>query len=326
MKHWHGQRDSPAGTTQDVDDREGDPPSPKAARIVLHGAAHLALWAGLYVTSAVVFIAQLTGWDTTVPLRARLLAAAFALCTASGVYLLDRVKLCDRWLDPADAQAHPERFKFLSLRTVWVRSWMTVLLIAATWLGRSLHPWAFAVPPLAAAGVIVYAGRPRNKRPRVKDVLVLKNVYVAIGIAGFAVMVALIAAHPDMDLPSLENLVKQQACPMALAAILLAVRVFADAVLCDLDDEDADRAHGTSTLPTSLGRQHAWNIALFIRLGLAAALIVLPVFSLHTRWAWATVTVVSSLGLRIIKPIAVRDWVDARFAGESVLVTALLYW
>jgi 4-hydroxybenzoate polyprenyltransferase len=286
--------------------------------------AHLALWAGFYITGAVVFIAQLTGLDANVPLRTRGVVGAFAFCTAMAVYLLDRVKLRDRWLDPADAQAHPDRFAFLSRHAAYVRVLALSLLAVAGALGTLLRFWGAVIPILAVLGVLLYAGRPRQGRPRPKDIILLKNAYVAAGITGFAALVLMISFPPGDGAGALTTPVHRAAVPLLLACAFLGARVFADAVVCDLDDEDSDRRHGTGTLPTHLGRSRAWNIAMVTRLVSAAMLTVVPVFPWHARLAWAGVTIVSSVALRVADPIRVRDWVDARLPVEAIIVAGVL--
>lgn len=289
----------------------------------LHAAAHLAVWAGLYVAGAVVCFAQISGIDAQVAPAVRLRAAAFAFCTAMAVYLLDRVKLANAWLDPADAQAHPDRFQFLARHARGVRATIALLLAAATWLGSGLAPWVIPLPLLACAGVLLYAARPRTGRARPKDIILLKNGYVAAGITGFAAIVALAAAGGDAG-GSMSAIVTTHAAPLTLSCIHLAARVWADAALCDLDDEQSDRDHGTHTLPTRFGRRRAWDIALAVRLGLAAALALTPILHLDARLAWAGVTVISSLALRLAAPARVRDWVDARLPMEAAVVTLIL--
>ena len=100
--------------------------------------------------------------------------------------------------------------------------------------------------------------------------------------------------------------------------------MFADAALCDLDDEEADRRHGTGTLSTHLGRTRAWNTALTLRLCIAIALVLIPALPANARLAWAAVTVASSVSLRLAAPTRVRDWVDARLPIEAALVAVIL--
>ncbi len=44
------------------------------------------------------------------------------------------------------------------------------------------------------------------------------------------------------------------------------------------------------------------------------------------RLGWAAVTIVSSVGLRLISPARLRDWVDVRVALEAAVVAAVLAW
>jgi 4-hydroxybenzoate polyprenyltransferase len=111
---------------------------------------------------------------------------------------------------------------------------------------------------------------------------------------------------------------------VAGAAGLLFVRVLADAALCDLDDESADRAHRTGTLPVWLGRYPAWNAAMGLRLASAAGLLIPYGGPVRARVLWAAVTVASSVALRAWRPARVRDVVDTRFALEALVVTAAL--
>lgn len=304
--------------------RGGWPYDPPVVRGALHAASHLAVWAGLYVVGALVFLAQVSGIDGGAAAGARVRAAAFAFCTAAGVYLLDRVKLRDAWLDPADAEAHPERFAFLSRRSRLVRALIVALLALAVWTGESLSVWGALAPALAAAGVLVYAGRPRRAHPRPKDLVFLKNGYVALGITGFSVVVACAAASPHASVGAMRDFMAAHWTTLAIASALLLVRVAVDASLCDLDDEDSDRRHGTGTLPTHVGRTKAWNIAAAVRLGVAAALAVIPALPAPERFAWAGATALSTLALRAAAPARVRDWVDASFALEAAVVTGVV--
>lgn len=287
-----------------------------AGAIVLAAFSDAAVWAGLYVIGAVVCLAQVAGVDALIRPRIKIAAGAFAFCTAAGVYLLDRVKLRDDWLDPADAQAHPRRFAFIAGHARSVRRVMLSLLIAAAWMGAEAAAWGAIVPAVAAAGVLIYAGRPRGGRPRPKDIVLVKNLYVAVGITGFAVMVALAAVRPGAGLAAMRHIAAAHAGPLLLASVFLVARVLADAVLCDLDDEEADRRFGTETLPIHLGRKRAWNFAFNVRVCAAGALILIPALPPWARVGWAAVTVASSITLRLASPARLRDWVDARFAVE----------
>ena len=149
----------------------------------------------------------------------------------------------------------------------------------------------------------------------------MKNAYVSGGITGFAAIAAIAAACPAINLRTLCDLAVGHALATGAAAALLAARVFADAILCDLDDAAADSAHGTSTLPVRLGRPIAWNVATSIRLTSAIALAALPQLPFAARISWAIVTAISSVLPRILKPARMRDWIDARLPLEAVAVS-----
>lgn len=285
-----------------------------------------AVLAGLYVTGAAAFCAQVSGLDVLMPTKLIGLAAGTVFCTTVAVYLLDRVKLRDPWLDPADAQSHPRRHTFVLHHTRLLRIACLLLLITAGSLGSLLMPLGWAIPLAAVAGVLVYAGRPRAARPRPKDILLVKNSYVAVGIAGFVALVTVAAATPAVTFAGMRDTVAANAVPLLIASAHLALRVLADAVLCDLDDEHADRRFNTRTLPVQVGRALAWNTAFSIRLGSAATLAALPVLPLWPRLGWAIVTVVSSILLRVAAPSRLRDWVDGRLAIEAALVGCALMW
>jgi len=197
----------------------------------------LAFWAAVYVTACVVCAAQLLG------VAHRLTAAAllYAWSTALLAYLLDRVKACDAWMDPADRLAHPERYAFLhSYRHAarWIMLGAAVVSLRTGWM---LHPIAAAGTAATVLGVLAYAGKPRTAGavPRVKDRFILKNLFVGAGIAGFAVLMAHLAAADRADGRGAESVTylveRLAAAPLvpALTFAYLTLRVYADAVLCD---------------------------------------------------------------------------------------------
>lgn len=286
--------------------------------------SHLAVWAGVYVAASVACFAQIAGLAHLLPPRTWTLALVYAFCTAAAVYLLDRIKLADRWLDPADRSSHPARFEFLTRRRAVVRALILTLLLLGAAAGAVVTPLAPILSLAACVGVTLYAGRPRRARPRPKDLLLVKNASVAGGIGAFAILVTLAGAGP-LTPEAIRGLLRSSLAPLAFSAAHLFARVWADAALCDLDDEAADRAFGTGTLATHFGRRRAWNTALALRLALAAALALVPVGPGEWRLAWALITVVSSVGLRIAAPARVRDWVDARFGAEAVAAAILAH-
>lgn len=288
--------------------------------------SHLALWPGLYIVSAVVYVANLAppagdGATTAVHEHAKWWwCLLFTFLTGVGTYLLDRVKLRDAWLDPADEHAHPSRYAFIAKHSSAVRVGALACLLGATTIAwfQASQRWLLAIPLASALGVVAYAAKPRRIRPRLKDLLVLKNAYVAGGIAAFAGVVVWCWFHAGVSALA-------SAWPsFAFAGLTLIVRVFADAVLCDLDDEAADRRFGTQTFPTTLGYRSAWNGAMALRLCVALALVLTPIGDRRMRLAWAIATAASSLALRVFRPARVRDWVDARFAIEGLAVMLAL--
>ncbi|MCC6228450.1 MAG: UbiA family prenyltransferase [Phycisphaerales bacterium] len=293
--------------------------------------AHLALFAAVYVAAAVVCAAQLSGAQAALTPGVLL----YAWSTALLAYLLDRVKLRDAWLDPADRAAHPARFAFLFAHRRAARLLMAgagVLSLVSGWM---LHP-ATPIPIAAAgtvvtiAGVLLYAGRPRplHGGPRVKDRFVVKNLFVGAGVAGFAVLVVgLAAARPGgaggNDAATASDLISRLPRPpllLVLVFVYLTLRIYADAVLCDIDDEVSDRVHGTRTLPTRFGGDRAWDIAMWLRLALAASLLCWPVGPFAARAAWAGFSAAGTIALRWWRPAKIRDLVDARFGVEAACV------
>jgi 4-hydroxybenzoate polyprenyltransferase len=296
--------------------------------------AHLAVWAALYTTGAVACFSQLRG------LGLHPLTLLYSWCTALCVYLLDRVKLRDVWLDPADRAAHPARFHFLAARSGLVRVLAAASGLAAVAVGLSIHPLLALLVPLSCIGVLVYAARPRAQHgmPRPKDIFIVKNIITAGAIASFAAMVAIVgevakpgliggaSSDPSALLGAAAEFVAAHRNVLILAFLHLIGRVFADAVICDLDDEASDRAHRTATLPTAFGRRDAWLIASGLRLVLAAWLLCWPTDSgpALPRTLWAAVTVATTVGLRAWNPPRVREAVDLRLALEVLVVAALL--
>lgn len=265
---------------------------------------------------------------------------AFAWSTAVFAYLLDRVKLRDAWLDPADPVAHPRRYGFLLRHRNAVRGLMATMALVSAATGLAVHPLAPLATLATAMGVLAYAGWPRRRgaaravdqsrwqHGRAKDVFVLKNLFVGAGIAGFAMVLVGLDAVRERSvtetLPAAVEWAQGRWLLLILVASHLLLRVFADAVLCDIDDEAADREHDTQTLPTRIGGNAAWLIAMYVRLGLAASLLMWPVGDWRARVAWAVVTAVSTIGLRVWRPRHLRDVVDVRFAVEAGAVWAVL--
>lgn len=292
---------------------------------MLSRAGHVGLWAGLYVAAALVCLAQLAGlWAPGMP--GRTWAILFVLFTAVGAYSLDRVKLRDRWMDPADALAQPERYQFLSRHSRAVRAFALAFLAGGGAAGLGVTHWAPVASLLALVGVALYAPRPRGEAPRLKDILWIKNAYVALGIMGFTGLVAVATASRSDGPAAWLDTLRTHAAAIACAAALVFARVWIDAAICDLDDEHADRAHGTATLPTTLGGPRTWILTGLLRPVLAFATFACPWLPAHPRFAWALAVLLGSLLLRVGgRPQRVRDLVDVRLAVEAVCVAIALY-
>ncbi|HMN42411.1 MAG TPA: hypothetical protein PKE29_16335, partial [Phycisphaerales bacterium] len=149
---------------------------------MLRGLGHFGVFAGLYVAAAAVMFWQMAGVGNEVlPPWAAVCAVGMI---ASGVYALDRVKIRDSWMDPADRAAQPERYAFIAGHSRAVRVAGALCIVAGSLVGLGVSVWSPVAGALAAAGVLAYAPRGRGRARRLKDVAGIKNLYVAGGIAG----------------------------------------------------------------------------------------------------------------------------------------------
>ncbi|MFO0833563.1 MAG: hypothetical protein U0638_01220 [Phycisphaerales bacterium] len=289
---------------------------------VIDAIGHVGAWAGAYCAAATACFVQLAGLGDTpdVPLLLSVFLAA------TGAYAIDRVKLRDAWIDPADIEAQPERYAFLRTHARSVRFSALLAIAMAGVIGLSISAWAPLASVMAAAGVIVYAPRPRTHRSRVKDVPWLKNLYVAAGISVFAALAGL-AAHTRHEVRSIVALLTALAAPGVIATLtILMARVLVDAALCDLDDEASDARHGTRTFVTLLGPQRLWMLSGLIRLGLIGLTLAAWPCPWRARLVWGGAMIAGTLAVRVRRPRELRDVVDVRFAGEAVLATLAFRW
>lgn len=263
---------------------------------------HLALWPGLYVAAAALMLARLAG--VSLPMFSIIILAL----ASAAAFTLDRVKLTKAHHDPADAHAQPARYAFL-------RAWDTpVRLGALATIGLGIAASLVAGSPSVALAiltltvlVVIYA-TPTGRRRRIKDVLLVKNASVGMGIAGAATL----AAGTLSPAPVL-----------ALVAIATA-----DAMLCDLDDIEADRAAGTATIPARLGPSAALAIASALHVA-ALVLLIVPIETLVLDRAVSLARAVSIAVVLIAPALAcralgapVRDIVDARLLLAALLLPA----
>jgi 4-hydroxybenzoate polyprenyltransferase len=281
-------------------------------------ADHLALFAGLDPAGALLAAAQIGG--RAHPFPALPLACAWA--TGSSVYLLDRVKLADRFLDRADLAAKPDRFAWIRAHARAVRLFGALLALTALILAALVHPAAAVLVLAGHAAVVAYAHRSADpaRRARPKDILVLKNALVGAGIAFFAV--ALLALASTGASP---GLVPDLLTPAAVADLLvpfvfLSLSITADAALSDIDDVPTDRPFGTRTLPAAAGPRATILAFLLTNIVAGAALAAWAALTdsppgRGLLYAWAALAPLTALGFALPKPRlarSLRPLIDAR--------------
>ena len=260
-------------------------------------AGHLAVWLGLYCAAAYV-AAVLVLHRAVIPAA---LAAAF--CAGVGLYLFDRVKVLDRWLEPADPMAQPGRFAFLLKHRRLVRAVAWSVLAAGAVAVAAIDARNLVLPPIGLAGILAYSRvRPGGVRP--KDVLGVKNLLPGLAIGGLGVILAWQSPGGAPASPGTW---------WFLTGGLVLV-ITADAALCDLDDAEADAAHGTSTVTTLLGRRWTWAIALAAHAVAGAGLVVAGALQgrLREPGLLAGTNLAATLILCGTRPGSVRDLIDLK--------------
>jgi 4-hydroxybenzoate polyprenyltransferase len=278
---------------------------PGPASVVL-AAGHLAVWLGLYFAGA--YIGAVLVLDR--PVLSAAVVASF--CAGVGLYLLDRVKVRDAWLDPADRMAQPGRFAFLLARRGRVRAVAWSLLAVGSVAAMTIDRRNLVLPVLGVIGIISYSRmRPGGVRP--KDVLGLKNLLPGAAIGGLA----LVLAWQTPGAPA----------PVAAWAWLaggLTLLITADAALCDLDDAAADAAHGTRTVTTRLGRRWTWAIALAAHALAGAALVAAGVLIERVREPalLGGVNLAATVVLCSTRPGSVRDLIDLKLPAVVAIAWA----
>lgn len=271
------------------------PGRPGPASVVL-AAGHLAVWLGLYFAAA--YIGAVLVLDR--PVLSAAVVASF--CAGVGLYLFDRVKLRDAWLDPADRVAQPGRFAFLLARRRRVRAVAWSLLAVGAVAAMTIDARNILLPVLGIIGIVTYSRmRPGGARP--KDILGIKNLSAGVAICGLAMVLT-------WQTPG-------AAAPLAAWVWLaggLTLLVTADAALCDLDDAAADAAHGTSTVTTWLGRRWTWAIALAAHAVAGAALLAAGLLIGRAREPalLAGVNLGATVVLCSTRPGSVRDLIDLK--------------
>lgn len=174
----------------------------------------------------------------------------------------------------ADDLTHPERARFSRrnarrMRVASLAAYALALALAAT---RGPRAVAVALLPLAALLLYSFRTVPPNiaRRlgfARIKEIFVLKNVWVAATLAGTATLLPVATAGTAPRWPA----------AAAMGGFLLG-RWWINTLVFDLRDETGDRANGLRTVPVVLGRAGTLRLLHTGNVALAAATLAVPVF------------------------------------------------
>lgn len=221
-------------------------------------------------------------------LPAEPLPALITFLVFYSIYSLDRVMELG-----ADSLTHPERASFSQRHARLLRGSALaaygLALVLAGWLGR----WSFAVALLPMVALLAYsvpfvppAVARRVGFSRLKEVFVLKNVWVAATLTATPVLLAVVSSDGVKG-----------GVPVLATGVFLLGRTLINVVLFDVRDEEGDRANGLRTVPVVLGRARTLRLlhginALLAVLAVGVPLLGLapPVFGLlgvSCLYAWA---------------------------------------
>jgi 4-hydroxybenzoate polyprenyltransferase len=287
--------------------------------LLFDAAGHLALWPALYAGAVLCCFLQLAGlWRGGLP---DFIAVGSVVCTAMGTYLIDRVKLLPQLADPSDRLARPRRYAFLDRYDTLARLLSVASLTTGAMLAAQLNRWAPLLVLLSIIGITLYAPHPRRQRPRLKDVLLIKNLYTAAGLVAFATIVSVLTWLPGYRPIGWLHLLKAPA--MLWAVPILLIQVLLDTILCDVDDEHADRKFQTQTLVSRFGKTRAIRYATIAELLLACAIPLLP-FAPIARVAWSGSIIAGTILSLRAEPKFLKDFVDLRFPVAALIITLIL--
>lgn len=305
------------------------PATPHPITRALRIADHLALFAGLYPAGALLAAAQIGGRAHPFPI----LPLACAWATGSSVYLLDRVKLADCFLDRADLAAKPDRFAWIRAHARTVRLFGAVLALAALVLAALIHPAAAVLVLAGHLAVVAYAHRSADpaRRARPKDILFLKNALVGAGIAFFAVALLTLGLASASPHPARDLLTPAAAADLLAPLLFLSFIITADAALSDIDDVPTDRPFGTRTLPAAAGPRATIVAFLLTNIVAGAAMaawaaLSAPPPSRGVLYAWAALAPLTALGFALPKPRlarSLRPLIDARLPLLAALLALM---
>jgi hypothetical protein len=284
---------------------------------LIDSAGHLGLWPGLYAIGAMCCFLELTGMGHG---GERSINGVTAVgLTTIGIYLLDRVKFRRKWIDPADCFALPGRYRFLCDHQAACRYFAIAMLAGGVLFGEGVSLWAPVVVCAGAISALLYAAAPRGQFPRVKDMPLLKNLYTSGGLVGFVCVVSF-AIGGRLG----HHLATWRLHAAEVGAGLLLARVFLDAALCDVGDEEADRAFGTITAVNHFGAARARQWATAVQIFMAIGLLLVPAIPFAARAGWSIAWLVSSIVLPAVSIEHLADFVDLRFALEAFFATIVM--
>lgn len=218
-------------------------------------AGYLAIWPAGYALGVFMLAGELltNSFPTT-------LSIVYILLCAHSCYLLDRVKIADHRQDPADAIALPDRAMLFARFAKPIRALITIELVTGAYAGWLIHPLLSLIPIAALFVVHLYAGRAATpSSPRLKDLPAIKAFMIASGHLSLCIAVVWANEHELLaDLHLLE----------IIAIVGVWMIVVGDAILCDIDDHDADMMYSTKSMAVLFGSRAAWLCAIgFITIG-----------------------------------------------------------
>lgn len=291
-------------------------PSP---RLFFDAAGHLALWPALYAGSVLCCFLQLAGlWRGEL---ADFIAVASVIGTAMGAYLIDRVKLLPQLMDPSDRAARPRRYAFLDRYDTLARLLAVASLTTGAMLAAQLNRWAPLLVLFSIVGITLYAPHPRRQRPRLKDLLLVKNLYTAGSLVAFATIVSVLTWLPGYRPIGWLQLLRLPAMLWTVPVLLM--QVLLDTILCDVDDEHADRKFQTQTFVSRFGKTRAIQYATIAELLLACVIPLLP-FAPIARVAWSISIITGTILSLRAEPKFLKDFVDLRFPIAALIISLIL--
>lgn len=283
--------------------------APRGRGLIRHAFAflgHLAIWVGCYVGGCVLLASLLL--HGRIPWS----SLAIAIPVAIGTYLVDRVRLSPGNIDPSDQMAHEARADLLMRWGGVIRLLAFSLIALAAVMAVDRSPMVLIAVLGAPIGVIVYSHRGFSRRP--KDQVLLKNAFVSISI----LTLVMLLEYPSASVGSL----------IAVAGFLL-LHVFADAMLCDIDDAAADRRYGTVTIPNLIGSGRAWLVA-FIMNAIAVLWIMSAAALGLCSWVPSVVVGVclfaATLVVYALRANRTKDLIDLKLPLAAMLAWSLVLW